>query len=945
VKKIQKKITLFSLFMLFLLVGNANVKVNLGNEASKTEQKVPIDTLLVQQFNRAVDFLRKGDFQYSQQSFQNAIQTIQKGDVLDKNMVYRTYVNYGVLLKRIGRKKEAIDYYRLAENFTLKEFGANSIKLIPVYVNEGVIFNSLGNLIKAQNYYEKALNLLKNNEHSNWLALTYNNLGVVLYNKGDYSKSLSYYLKTLEIKKMEKIKNSSSTFNNIANCYKKLGNYYKADSYYQKSIEEVKSNYGRDFYLLGDYYLNYAVFQSEFHKDKNVLPYLNKAYNIYLKNIGLKHSDTARCLFNFGDFYGSKKNYYKALNYYQKAMVSELDQFQDSSIYTNPSIHKIEPQLAILQILKAKAEAFYHIYLKSNQLSDLDFSLQTYDLCLDIIDKIRIAYQDEESKFALSKNENDTYTVAIELAVQLYELTKDIIYKEKAFRYAERSKSASLMSSLNDVNAKNFGGIPKDLQEQERRLKMDIAKFREFVYEERKKTSPDRSKITEWQDTLFNLNEEYNQMVLRFEKEYPDYYALKYDTKTIDIKTLQNRLEDNNVLLEYSISDSALFTFVVTKEKFEIQRQSIDSKDIDFNLKEVRTSLKTNDFSKKSVDYYKRYTYSAHQLYNYLIHPNDSLIQNKKLVIVPDGKMAYVPFGVLLKDKADTSRMNYRNLNYLIRNNTITYNNSATLGFTAKKSNSHFLFKNKVLAFAPSYENISDSILYTKRSVREKLYPLPGAKEEVKNISKVISGDIYMDNLASERNFKEHASDYDVLHLAMHTIIDDKNPMYSKLVFTQVPDSTEDGLLNTNEIYNMKFNARMVVLSACNTGDGKLLKGEGVMSLARGFFYAGCPSVVMTLWTVEDKTGSNLMTNFYNYLSQGIDKDDALRQAKLEYLKTADPLKSHPYFWSGYVTLGDIDPLYNNNLYWKLIYIAMGSLAILLFFFVRKRIRKNKLTA
>jgi len=355
--------------------------------------------------------------------------------------------------------------------------------------------------------------------------------------------------------------------------------------------------------------------------------------------------------------------------------------------------------------------------------------------------------------------------------------------------------------------------------------------------------------------------------------------------------------------------------------------------------------LKTNDFSKKSVDYYKRYTYSAHQLYNYLIHPNDSLIQNKKLVIVPDGKMAYVPFGVLLKDKADTSRMNYRNLNYLIRNNTITYNNSATLGFTAKKSNSHFLFKNKVLAFAPSYENISDSILYTKRSVREKLYPLPGAKEEVKNISKVISGDIYMDNLASERNFKEHASDYDVLHLAMHTIIDDKNPMYSKLVFTQVPDSTEDGLLNTNEIYNMKFNARMVVLSACNTGDGKLLKGEGVMSLARGFFYAGCPSVVMTLWTVEDKTGSNLMTNFYNYLSQGIDKDDALRQAKLEYLKTADPLKSHPYFWSGYVTLGDIDPLYNNNLYWKLIYIAMGSLAILLFFFVRKRIRKNKLTA
>ncbi|WP_127344764.1 CHAT domain-containing protein [Ancylomarina longa] len=942
-KKNQKKITLFSLFVLFLLVGNANVKVNLGNRASKTEQIVPTDTLLVQQFNRAVDFLRKGDFQYSQQSFQNAIQTIQKGEILDKNMVYRTYVNYGVLLKRVGRKNEAIKYYQLAEKFILKEFGENSSKLIPIYVNEGVIFYNFGNLIKAQNYYEKAINLLHKHTNLRWLALTYNNLGVVFYNKGEYSESLNYYLKTLSIKKKLKIKNSFATYNNIANCYKKLGNYKKADNYFQISIEDVKNNWGENYYLLADSYLNYAVFQGEFHKDKNVLPYLNKAYDIYLKNLGLKHSDTARCLFNFGDFYSSKKDYYKALNYYQKAMISELDQFQDSSIYTNPSIHKIEPQLAILQILKAKAGAFHHIFLKNKQLNDLDFSLQTYDLCLDIIDKIRIAYQDEESKFALSKNENDTYTVAIELAVQLYELTKDVTYKEKAFRYAERSKSASLMSSLNDVNAKNFGGIPKDLQEQERRLKMDIAKYRESVYEERKKATPDRKKMAEWQDTLFNLNEEYNQMVLRFEKEYPDYYALKYDTKTIDIKTLQNRLENTSVFLEYSLSDSALFTFVVTKNSFDIQRQSVSSEDIDFNLKEVRTALKTNDFSKKSVDYYKSYTYSAHQLYKYLIHPNDSLIQNKKLVIVPDGKMAYIPFGVLLKDQADTSRMNYRNLNYLIRNNTITYNNSATLGFTAKKSKSHFLSNNEVLAFAPSYENISDSILYTKRSVREKLYPLPGVKEEVKNISKVISGDIYMDNAATERNFKEHAGDYDVLHLAMHTIIDDKNPMYSKLVFTQVPDSTEDGLLNTNEIYNMKFNARMVVLSACNTGDGKLLKGEGVMSLARGFFYAGCPSIIMTLWTVEDKTGSNLMTNFYSFLAQGMDKDDALRQAKLEYLKTADPLKSHPYFWSGYVTLGDVEPLYNNNLIWRLIYLAIGSFGIfMVFFFLRRRRKKLK---
>lgn len=216
-------------------------------------------------------------------------------------------------------------------------------------------------------------------------------------------------------------------------------------------------------------------------------------------------------------------------------------------------------------------------------------------------------------------------------------------------------------------------------------------------------------------------------------------------------------------------------------------------------------------------------------------------------------------------------------------------------------------------------------------------------KEEVNNISTVMKGDLFVDDLATEQNFKANAGKYDVLHLAMHTIIDDENPMYSKLVFTQTDDSLQDGLLNTHEIYNMNFNARMVVLSACNTGDGKLLKGEGVMSLARGFFYAGCPSIIMTLWTVEDQSGSNLMTYFYQFLSQGLNKDEALRSAKLKYLDQADPLKSHPYFWSGYVTMGDIEPLYDIKLKNNLIYAGLGLLVLVLFILIRKSLKRKRL--
>jgi CHAT domain-containing protein len=206
----------------------------------------------------------------------------------------------------------------------------------------------------------------------------------------------------------------------------------------------------------------------------------------------------------------------------------------------------------------------------------------------------------------------------------------------------------------------------------------------------------------------------------------------------------------------------------------------------------------------------------------------------------------------------------------------------------------------------------------------------------------MIKSDVYMDESATENNFKRLAGNYDILHLAMHTIVDNENPMYSKLAFTQNVDSFEDGFLNTYEIYNMKYNARLAVLSSCQTGFGKLQKGEGVMSLARGFMYAGCPSIIMTLWQVSDKSGARLMKDFYRSLKKGRDKTESLRDAKLEFLKKADQLKAHPYFWSTYVVIGDATPLYpsRSKLLWMviiLIVIASAGTAAYWYFIIKKR--------
>jgi CHAT domain-containing protein len=187
---------------------------------------------------------------------------------------------------------------------------------------------------------------------------------------------------------------------------------------------------------------------------------------------------------------------------------------------------------------------------------------------------------------------------------------------------------------------------------------------------------------------------------------------------------------------------------------------------------------------------------------------------------------------------------------------------------------------------------------------------------------------LLLKNEATEANFKKYASDYGILHFAMHAIINDEDPLASKLIFTLNGDSLEDGFLNTYEIYNLNLNADLAVLSACKTGVGKLSKGEGIMSLARGFLYAGVPGIVMTLWEVEDISSAIIMTDFYRNLKDGMAKDNALRESKLKYLNSADQLQSHPYFWAAFVQIGDNSPVYTKMYVGSRIY-AIGIAAIL----------------
>jgi CHAT domain-containing protein len=436
---------------------------------------------------------------------------------------------------------------------------------------------------------------------------------------------------------------------------------------------------------------------------------------------------------------------------------------------------------------------------------------------------------------------------------------------------------------------------------------------------------PDSSKLSDYKEILFHLNDDYAEFLREIEENNSKYYNLKYNPKFVTLQEVQDQLPFKEALIEYVLTDSILITYVIDRKGINVFSQEIGQEFSD-ECMEYYELLRAQNFSSGVHKDYRRFVELGRKFYEILVEPSLQYTDRKIITIVPDGAITYLPFEGFLTEEADNEYINYMTLPYVIRDFSIGYSHSSTLKFSKRlKTKSP---ERKVLAFAPKYldpESYPDFANPNRQPVEnnEILLPLRGIIKEVQSINETVPSRIFLNEKATEANFKKFASDYNVLHLAMHTIMRDDEPLLSHLAFTNMveEDTVEDNKLFAYEIYNMKLNAQMAVLSSCSSGLGKMQKGEGMMSLARGFTYAGCPSIIMTLWQVSDQSSSELMTSFYKYLKKGKSKQESMRLAKLKYLESADDLTSNPYFWSGFVVVGDGNPIYRKSglAYWMVI--------------------------
>ena len=866
--------------------------------------------------NIGISYASLGEYNTSINYFDTALLTLNKNeDVLDSFALARYYNNYAHITTLTGKLKEANLYFEKAEDIFSKKFGGSHISLAGINTNKGN--NSYYNyeFSKAELYYKKALDIyVANNANIEGLPRIYSNLSQVSQNMNDYLASINYCLLGLNYSPGNDLKLILNK--NIAKSYAAIGNNDSANFYFKialnllqkeninpKRKQELYSSYG-DFLLLT--------------KSSASLIYYKKALeSVYM----LSEEDPdryAEILSQIGTYFLEKEQNADSAIYYFKQAIS---------IFNNNS-NKIEVA-NINIVLNKKAHIGYAsaLLLKYHQPKDIELLYEADTIFTQVLNKMDEVSNSlgHNDKLLLNELSNPVFNMAIENSAKLFQITGNNIYTNKIFNYAERSKSSSLLSAVNTENALRTSDIPDKLFKYEHKLKDKINGLQQLLENEKTKNKPNYVNTKFFESELLALINKHDSLILDIEHNYPKYYSVKYGTKVISPEQIKQNLENDEAIIEYQLTDSAIFIITGTKDDFYFNRIPIDS-NFYFSLNYI-ISIKNVDFNTQTNKRFNDFIYHSHNLWKTLIEPTVSSLDDKRLIIIPDGKLSYLPFDLLVEYNVMTDNINYRDLPYIIKKYPISYSYSTSLKFNTyfnlKKKNA----KNSILAFAPSYN--TNSILETNNS---QLTPLPFAKDEAVNIVTNQCGDIYIDDNATKNNFLAEANTYNILHLAMHTLINDSLPMQSKLVFYNDETDSSSNYMFTHEIFNLNMVASMVVLSACNTASGNYKKGEGIMSLARGFVYAGIPSIIMTLWEVQDASGSAIMNKYYDYLNDGTTKDVALQQAKLDVLKNSNMVKSHPFFWSTYIISGDTSTIKVSNNNYNYYYWLVPFLILLLVF-------------
>ncbi len=879
----------------------------------------------------------------------------------------KDYNDIGNTYSLSGQQYKAIEYFKKDLSITIKNQGKNNLYVGYSYNGLGNTYESLDQYVDAINYYNKAIYIFKKEKATYPLFVVYNNLGESLSQSGQYKTGLEYEKKALLM--AEKIYNKSHY--NIAICHWNIGvtlefmeEYKKSIIRYNKAIDIFSSLLTEKNLDIATLYRNLGNVYTKLKEYNTALKYYQKAIHIYRKintkneeiaitykdqaNLFLKLEDyeksikyskkgseiisklygdtnplSIQFLNQIGNIYFKKRQYKTAIKYFNKAFAVNCKSKDFQNTY-NPKL--------LIYTLSNLAQTYKVMYDEDHDQTFLHKSIATYKQADTLIQTMRQSFTNYKDKLTFSKTAKEVYEGAITAHLALYEVEKDQKSLEQAFYYAEKSKANTLKELLTDANAKKFTGLPDDLIALEKELRIEKSFYKSRITEELSNAAVDSTKISTFENELFRVNRSQDSLIEVLEQNYPKYHELKYQNTIVTVANIQQQLDDQTTVVEFFTSDSTTYAFTISKEAIRVK--TLHTKELTKKIEAFRLQV-----IEKDLQQYKK---QAHELYTTLFKPILDQLKGDQLLIIPDGSLWHLNFDLLLTQKPDSN--NPADLPYLLREYAISYGNSANLLFSENTTTSTDVSKlQECLAFSFSDSTqVVDAPTMTLATLRDTGDDLPGTRAEIRAISEIIDGEYYYGSQAIEKNFKDKASQYNILHLALHGEVDNEHPENSKLYFTKSKDTLEDNLLYSHELFAMDIPAELTVLSACNTGSGKIAKGEGIMSLGSAFQYAGSKSLLLTNWAVSDRTTPELIQYFYKNLKEGMNKSKALQQAKLTYIKEADIHSRDPFYWGSFYLVGDTSAMHfedNTLLYWA---IGLGGIGLLFLMLLWYRISMNK---
>ena len=820
----------------------------------------------------------------------------------EKKTAFESFKQYEIIYQQIGQDEEVLGLMRIGKDYTeLRDF------------EQALEFLNRARIISQESGF-------KEGEIDNIIGIARTS-----YNAGNNQQAIIYFNQGLKI--AQQINNQSkqaSILNETGNIYSELKDEEKAFEFYNQALNIYKklSNYRQKAELLEKMG---QLYQQSGELEK-ALVFFQEALTIASENNFYNRSSFSR---NVAQVYFELGELDQSLDYFKQALKSPQSLF---SLYTEiatvySKLGKLEEALTFFNksldlqdnnYPESRAENYFGIAIVEREKGNIETALSNIKTAIDLIEDTRITKKSPEERLTFFASKQDYYEFYIDLLMELHQQNPNQGYDAEAFHISERSKARNLLELLAEANVDIREGVEPELVIQERSLQQQLDSIEQRRIELYNSENDNLEQKTAIEQERQYLLRKYEEVQAEIREQSPGYAAITQPQPLTLEQVQQQILDDETLLLQYFIGEKRSFVWAITKDS--MKSYQLPAKDViepavrDF----IRQIIRSQTGS------YKQLSQASETLYQMILSPVEERLNYQRLAIVSDGILHYVPFAALSLP-SNSSLKEYRSI--IEKQEIVNLPSASTLSILRQETQQQPAPKT-IAIFADPVFSSEDNRLQNPTSIENETWEqydlnratrqldigvwnrLPATRIEAEAILSLIpaSESYYTFDFAANRTAvtNPELNQYQIIHFATHGLFNSVNPELSGIILSMVDPqgNPRNGFLRLHDIFNLNFSADLVVLSACKTGLGQQVKGEGIVGLTRGFMYAGTPRVLVSLWNVDDVATAEMMTRFYRLmLQEKLSATTALKQAQLE-MQTETEWKS-PYYWAAFTLQGE----------------------------------------